>query len=58
VPTDPLRYQCAYCGKRLDDRDDIPRHEAKCELKEAKRVLWNLMIHVAYARERTNGKTK
>ena len=58
MPSEPLRFQCAYCGRKLADRDDIPRHEAKCELKEAKRMLWTLMIHVAQAWERTNGKPK
>jgi len=55
VPSDPPRFQCAYCHRKLGDRDDIPRHEAKCELKEAKRMLWTLMLHVAHAWERTNG---
>ena len=58
MPVDPFRYQCAFCRKPLVDRADIVRHEADCEAKKVKRAYWALMLRVAYARERTNGKTK
>lgn len=53
--SDPLRYQCAYCQRKRLDRDDIPRHEARCEWKAIKQECWRVTLRIAYERERTHG---
>ena len=52
MPQEPLRFQCAFCRKPLQDKADIVRHESDCEAKTVKRAYWALQLRVAYAKER------
>lgn len=60
---EPPKFRCCYCGVTVVDRDDLPRHEAKCPMKDVKKELWRLMIEIAHAREKhddnvTRGRTR
>lgn len=52
MPDTSLGFRCCFCGIKVLDRDDLPRHEAKCPLKDVKKELWKLMIQIAHANER------